>query len=55
MYFTENNWCKWNYDNGEYFTRTSSREEKFTTVYNTINRPVGTLWEEAVLAAKTTT
>lgn len=54
MYFTENNWCKWNYDDGEYFTRTKADDEKFATVYDTIKRPVGTLWDEAVLAAKTT-
>ena len=54
MYYSENNWSAWKYDNGDLFSRSVSPEETLMPVYKKMNRPILTLKEEALLAAKST-
>lgn len=53
-YTTENNWAAWSYDNGPLYSRSNSPAQQFQTIYNTQINSVGSLWDEAVLAAKST-
>ena len=53
-YTTEDNWASWQYDNDPLYGRSRFSDQIFSTVYNTQIESIGSLWEEAILAAKST-
>jgi len=54
IYFSENNWVSWQYDNGPLHSRSPSNDAVFKVVYKQQELQIGTLWEEAVKGAKST-
>jgi len=54
IYFSENNWSSWKYDDGPLWARSTSAQEKLIPVYKKMDREILSLKEEALLAAKST-
>lgn len=54
IYFSENNWCSWQYNDGPLHSRSPADNAMFKTVYKPTDEPIGSLWDEAVKGAKST-
>jgi hypothetical protein len=54
IYFSENNWVGWKYDNGPLYARSVSPYEKYTLSYKQTEEEIGSLWHESIKAAKST-
>lgn len=54
MYYSENNWSSWKYDNGPLFSRSTTANESLIPVYKQMSTPVRSLHQEALDAARST-